>query len=100
MRSGDKKLFIQFSSHTQLLNLRLAGLSVNVLARLYKCDRSTVRYNVAGIEPVMNVPVFGVARKIIQQFPLFPHERRLYKEVDGYRINSGKSYKEYLRDGK
>lgn len=44
MRQGNKKIFLNQATLTQMLNLRLNGFSYNILASIFSCDRTSLAY--------------------------------------------------------
>ena len=44
MRQGDTKKFLSKPKLYEMVNLRLAGFSYNLLANYYDCDRTSLSY--------------------------------------------------------
>ena|ERR1035437_2577282 len=109
-----KKVFLQnHDKLLQLLSLRLSGWTFTSLAEFYHCDRSSLRYQCRKYQvfPVKTVyvrnskEVFNVERilnTVIAEIRPEPAEIRpepvvsKWIEIDGERINMGRSYSEYL----
>ena len=95
---GKEGKFSEFklsrSSINLILNLRLIGWSYNSLASFFGISRQAARYQCHkyGIEYEgygMRIPNFSSAQKIDK-----------WRYIDGEKINTGKSYADYLRESK
>ncbi len=95
----------------EMLTLRRAGLDLTFLAELYNCDRASLRYQCRKYQvfPVKTVfkiydwrntkskEIFNpkrIAQFVITQ--IVPHRVSNWMLVDGERVNTGKSYADYL----
>lgn len=95
MKLGNKKTLVLHSPQfDQMVNLRLAGLSLISLAAIYGVDWTSVRHHVKYNKIPKPKEVYSLERIIAQAIPQAP--KLTYKIVNGERINLGKSYKEYL----
>ena len=79
--------------------LRRAGWSLNALAHLYDCDRTSLRYQVRRfcifpLEGEVFVPE-RIVKRII--FEIKPKEIE-WTIIDGERVSLGKSYQDYLKE--
>lgn len=97
-RKNDKLL--------EMLSLRNSGWTFASLAELYKCDRASLRYQCRKYQVfpkkkrfIFNSKeVFNPKRIYIQVISeLFPQKVSNWVVVDGERINTGKSYADYLQ---
>ncbi len=92
----------------EMLALRRAGFSFDFLSELYNCDRTTLRYQCRKYQifPVKTVFIRNdkspeiynpkrIIKKIIEE--LYPERISNWTIVDGERINTGKSYADYLK---
>ncbi len=103
--SKDPKILIA------ILELRKMGLSLDFIADLYNCDRTSLRYQCRKYQifPLKTIFVRNdkspeiynpkrIASQIILNFA--PHEVSNWTIIDGERINTGKSYLDYLKEAK
>lgn len=99
--------FISKSPETlyDILQLRRDGWTFNALSHLYGCDRTTLRYHCRKYQifPIKTVfvknsdEVFDPERivsHIVSE--LYPKQESVWIVIDGEKINTGRSYKEYL----
>lgn len=96
MRLNDTKIFQDKDKLLEMLNLRIDGCSISFLAAYYHCDKSSIRFQCDkyNVEP-SDEKVYAVDRILVQTFPKVVG---YWKEVNGERVNVGKSYKEYLQE--
>lgn len=91
----------------EILSLRLAGWTFTAIATLYNCDRTSLRYHFRKYQifPVKKVfvknsnEVFDpqrIASTVIVE--LFPTNTSTWTVIDGEKINTGKTYAEYLAE--
>jgi hypothetical protein len=93
----------------EILDLRRAGLSLDFLAELYNCDRTSLRYQCRKYQifPMKTVfirndkspEIFNpkrIASRVL--IAVAPPKASNWTIVDGERINTGKSYADYLKD--
>ncbi len=97
--SKDKEILLE------ILDLRRAGWTFVSLAQLYDCDRTSLRYQCRKYQvfPIKKIyiknsnEVFDpkrIAFHILQE--MYPAKVSNWVVVDGEKINTGKSYSEYL----
>lgn len=92
----------------EILELRRLGLSLNFLAEIYNCDRTSLRYQCRKYQVFPTKTVFvrndkskeifnpkRIASQVIIE--IAPHRLSHWVTVDGERINTGKSYADYLK---
>ncbi len=89
-----------------ILDLRRQGFSLDFIAELYNCDRTTLRYHCRKYQIfpertifIKNSPeVFNpkrIANEII--IKLIPKNESNWTIIGGERVNLGKSYADYLK---
>lgn len=91
----------------EILSLRKAGLSLDFIAELYNCDRTSLRYQCRKFQvfPVKTIfirndkstEIFNpkrIAHQILME--IAPPVVSNWTMVEGERINTGKSYADYL----
>lgn len=100
-------IFIDKNKLLEMLSLRRDGWTFVALAELYDCDRTSLRYQCRKYQifPIKKIfiknsnEVFDpkrIAHNIIIEInPVV--ENPQWKVVDGERINTGKSYADYLK---
>jgi hypothetical protein len=93
MNYGGDKLFLRKEKLYLLVNLRRTGHTYKSIALFFNCDYSSVKFQCRKyhIEPLDEV--YGV-QAILESIPL-PRQHEV-REIDGERINVGRSYKDYL----
>lgn len=98
MRKNDKKIFLNKRILVEMLEKRASGWSISALSMHYHCDKSSIRYQIHkySVNP-LDKEIYAIDRIIMQTFPKIVGN---WKEVNGERINLGKSYKEYLAESK
>lgn len=96
MRLYDHKIFQDREKLAEMLDLRLGGYSISALATLFKCDKSSIRYQCDkyNVEPPYK-EVYAVERIASQ---VTSSAIGNWKIINGERVNMGKSYKEYLQE--
>ena len=99
MRKNDKAIFKDKNKLTIKLNLRLNGYSVESLATIYGCDRTSIsnqcdKYDIVPVDKVYGIERFF--RKIIPKEDTNFRSPSHWMIIDGERINMGHSYKEYF----
>lgn len=91
----------------EILSLRRAGFSLEFLAELYNCDRTSLRYQCRKYQifPIKTVfirndksPEIFNPKRIMSQIIVnfIHHEVSNWTMIDGERVNTGKSYADYL----
>lgn len=95
------------STLLEILEFRRAGLSLNFLAELYNCDRTSLRYQCRKYQVFPTKTIFIRNDKSSEIFnpkrilhdiilKIIPPENSQWVIIDGERINTGKSYADYL----
>lgn len=98
--SKDKNKFIE------MLTLRRAGWTFVALAELFDCDRTSLRYQCRKYQVFPTKTIFiknsnevfnpkRIAKQIVLE--IYPKKVSNWVVVDGEKINTGKSYADYLR---
>ena len=93
----------------EILALRRQGFSLEFLAELYNCDRTSLRYQCRKYQIFPNKTVFIKnsneifdPRRIASQITIEinPPAVSHWTMIDGEKVNLGKSYKDYLASKK
>lgn len=92
----------------EILSLRRAGISLDFLAELYNCDRTSLRYQCRKYQIFPTKTVFirndkspeifnpqRIAHQII--ITIAPSQPSQWTIINGERVNTGKSYADYLK---
>lgn len=108
VRVSKPKVFKDTDKLLEMLMFRKTGFSFNFLADYYNCDRTSLRYQCRKYQifPVKKVQmrndkspdIFNprrIATTVIVQ--IAPEKVSNWTVIDGERINTGKSYADYLK---
>jgi len=98
MRLHDKKLFADKEKLGFMLYLRYQGLALTTLAAFFGCDISSIRFQCDKFHVKPHGDVYTFERIINQILPNI--KPASYKLINGEKINIGKSYEEYIKEGK
>ncbi len=101
MIKGNVKLFLDRTKLTRMINLRIIGYTEQSLATMFGCDRVSIsqqliKYNIIPLEQTYDFE--RITRAILPS--LQPQFNSQWEVRNGERINLGKSYKEYLTQGR
>lgn len=100
-------IFIDKEKLVEMLGLRRAGWTFVALAEFYNCDRTSIRYQCrkyqifpTKTEFISNSSEVFNPKRIATQIvvKIVPHKISNWVIVDGERINTGKSYADYLKN--
>ncbi len=107
----QSRIFKDKEKLLEMLSMRRQGFTFSFLARMYKCDRTSLRYQcrkyqifpekTVYVRNNQSAEIFNpnkIASRIILK--IAPSFRSQWKVIDGERVNLGKSYKEYLKEYK
>lgn len=94
------------STLLEILQLRRVGFSLDFLAELYDCDRTSLRYQCRKYQIFPQKTIFiknsdevfnpkRIANHIILE--IYPKEESNWTIIDGEKVNTGKSYADYLK---
>lgn len=94
-----------FNKLLEMLSLRRAGWTFVALADLYNCDRTSLRYQCRKYQVFPDKKIYiknskevfdprRISHYIIVE--LYPKKVSNWKVIDGEKINTGKSYADYL----
>lgn len=90
----------------EMLSLRKSGWTFVSLAELFNCDRTSIRYQCRKYQIFPEKTIFIKnsnqvfdPKRIVTQIliELDPQETSIWSIIDGERVNTGKSYADYLK---
>lgn len=103
MTKGKKKLFLDKETLYDVMMLRRAGWGFYPLAIMYNCDRTSIRDHARKYVVIPELHVFNPQRVVNEVvIELYPTTSCVEwtDPIEGQRICLGKSYADYLRDGR
>lgn len=83
-----------------LVNFRIAGFGINLLATLFHCDKGTIRYECRKYDMGYHEhPIYSM-REVVATMKneTIPRSTREWVVEDGERINRGHSYADYIKN--
>lgn len=100
-------VFVNKDKLLEMLSLRKAGWTFVSLAELYNCDRTSLRYQCRKYQVFPQKTKFNFNPHLLEVFDpkriitqiiveIHPPEKSDWIEINGEKINKGKSYSEYL----
>jgi hypothetical protein len=102
MTKGKKKLFLDTEKLYTAMTLRRAGWGFEPISIIYECDRSSIRKQARKYIILPEVKYFypqKIALHIVTELNLIDTKTE-WADIQGERVCLGKSYADYIKDGR